>query len=122
MDIKNINDEYILNLAAQVNQTLKHGGKICVIENGKNEKTEQYRWYVSLWIIRDGSEAYKLTDLVTAMEVAKPMTHYHNRFSVCSIGRFMEDFMRQFNIYFGQKYDFVEGDGSIQKYYRFLGD
>lgn len=117
MDIKNINDEHIKVLAQRVIETLNNGKKLVVFCHDGNFNSDPWRRHVSLWIIHDGNEVYNLADLVEAMEVAKRMPSRDSQFNVTYVGQFVQDFIRQLDIYFGAKFD---AETDAEKYYRFL--
>lgn len=117
MNIKNINDEQIKLLAQRVIETLNNGKKLVVFCHDNNFNSDPWRRHVSLWIIHDGNEVYNLADLVEAMEVAKRMPIRYAQFSVCYVDQFVQDFIRQLDIYFGAK---IDAGTDVEKFYRFL--
>lgn len=117
MDITNITDEKIKVLAQRVIETLNNGKKLVVFCHDANFNSDPWRRHVSLWIIHDGNEVYNLADLVEAMEVAKRMPSRIGQFNVTYVGQFVQDFIRQLDIYFGTKFDAAV---DTERYYRFL--
>lgn len=117
MDIRNINDERIRMLAERTISTLDNMKKLVVFCHDANFKSDPWRRHVSLWIIHDGNEAYNLADLVEAMEVEERMKSRNDQFSVSSVEQFVQDFIRQLDVYFGATFD---AETDIERYYRFL--